>query len=421
MKRVLVTGLGWVSSIGNDKATVSDSLRKLTHGFEAVTWLGNPKITTKVLGTVKGFRIPTPEWRDWSWPDHYTIPPEILRSLAPHGLYALCASLQALADAGLRTADIGNCETGLFTASAGSPYMLHHFLGQMHQAKAERGNPMGVVSSISGTLNFNLATYFKIQGAVCGYVSACASSNHALGHALDDIRLGRHKRALVVGAEEVQAESILPFAGMRALSVNPDPDTASRPFDRRRDGFVGTGGAVALILEEAGEAKARGAHIYAELAGWGQAGDGYNVAMSHPEGRGLATAMERAIKDAEIDARDVDYVNAHATSTPVGDRSEAIALKRVFASAERQPWVSSTKALTGHGLSMAGALETAICALCINEKFIPGCAHLEDIDPACEGLNLPRKSLSEAPAVVLNNSSGFGGSNVCLVLRSWND
>jgi 3-oxoacyl-(acyl-carrier-protein) synthase len=287
----------------------------------------------------------------------------------------------------------------------------------MESAQGERGNPLGMVSSIAGTLNFNLAAHYHIRGAVCGFVSACASSSHALGYAIDEIRLGRQQRVLVVGAEETQAETVLPFAAMRALSVNPDPDSACRPFDRLRDGFVCTGGAAVAIVEEAGVAIKRGASIYAELAGWGQAGDGHNVAISHPEGAGLAEAMRRALRDAQTAPGAIDYVNAHATSTLIGDRSEAIALKSVFADAGRSPVISSTKALTGHALSMAGILEAGICALAIWDGFIPGCANLVDPDPACDGLRLPRATVEVRPGAVLNNSSGFGGSNVCHILK----
>jgi 3-oxoacyl-(acyl-carrier-protein) synthase len=276
---------------------------------------------------------------------------------------------------------------------------------------------MGIVSSIAGTLNFNLAAHYRITGAVCGFVSACASSSHALGYAMDEIRLGRQQRMLVVGAEDMTAESIVSFSSLRALSNNPDPATASRPFDRHRDGFVGTGGAVALVVEDAALARRRGARLYAELVGWGQAGDGYSVATSHPEGAGLREAMRRTLADARVDAQDVSYVNAHATSTPAGDRSEALALQAVFTSNGANPRISSTKALTGHGLSLAGAMEAAFCALAIAEGFIPGAAHLEEPDEVCAGLDLPRVSLCEPPDLVLNNSSGFGGSNVCHLLR----
>jgi 3-oxoacyl-(acyl-carrier-protein) synthase len=305
--------------------------------------------------------------------------------------------------------------TGLFCASAGSPMMMGHHVNQMYAVRGERGNPMSVVSSIAGTLNFNLAAHYRIAGAVCGFVSACASSSHALGYAMDEIRLGRQDRMLVVGAEDCGAESILPFAALRALSVNPDPGSASRPFDRRRDGFVGTGGAVALIVEEYEEARRRGATIQAELLGWGQAGDGHSVAISHPEGAGLREAMRRALADAQVGPADIDYVNAHATSTPAGDRSEAIALRAIFSGGHR-PRVSSTKALTGHGLSLAGAMEAAFCVLAAREGFVPGAAHLEEPDAECAELDLPRETLAETPRLVLNNSSGFGGSNVCHVI-----
>ena len=413
----VITGLGFVTSIGHDRTTVLRHLRELRHGFEPVEFFDNPNLPVKVAGTIKGFAFPTPNWRDWRWPEQFSVDRELIRGLAPHGVYAVCALQQALAEAGLDPAQLGDGATGLFCASAGSPFMLGHFLEQMHATRGERGNPMGIISSIAGTLNFNLAAHYKISGAVCGFVSACASSSHALGYAMDEIRLGRQQRMLVVGAEDLTAESIVSFSSLRALSHNPDPNTASRPFDRRRDGFVGTGGAVAIIVEDATVARQRGARIQAELIGWGQAGDGHSVAISHPEGAGLREAMRRTLADARVNATDISYVNAHATSTPGGDRSEAIALHAVFTASGAKPRVSSTKALTGHGLSLAGAMEAAFCTLAIAENFIPGAAHLEEPDPVCDGLDLPRTSLEESPRLVLNNSSGFGGSNVCHLLR----
>jgi 3-oxoacyl-(acyl-carrier-protein) synthase len=413
----VITGLGFITSIGQDRATVLRSLRELRHGFAPVVFLDNPDLPVKVAGTLRDFAFPSANWRDWRWPDHFSVDRELLRGLAPHGVYAVCAMQQALADAGLEAAQLGDGSTGLFCASAGSAFMLGNFLGQMHETRGERGNPMGIVSSIAGTLNFNLAAFYKITGAVCGFVSACASSSHALGYAMDEIRLGRQQRMLVVGAEDLTAESIVSFSSLRALSHNPDPATASRPFDRSRDGFVGTGGAVVLVVEDAALARRRGAHIYAELIGWGQAGDGHSVAQSHPEGAGLRRAMEHALADARVNAADVGYVNAHATSTLAGDRSEALALHAVFTAAGAKPRISSTKALTGHGLSLAGAMEAAFCALAVDDGFIPGAAHLAEPDPVCAGLDLPRTSLDEAPGLVLNNSSGFGGSNVCHLLR----
>ncbi len=418
-RRAVITGLGFITSIGNDRDAVTRRLRTLEPGIETVEFLRNPALPVRVAGTVKEFVTDSPSWRDWRYPPQYDLPREVLRSVAPHGLYALCATEQALADARLAPEDLTDGTTGLYCASAGSAFLLHYNLAQMHAVRGERGNPMGVVSSIAGTLNFNLAAFYRIRGAVSGFVAACASSSHALGCALDDIRLGRQTRMLVVGAEEMNAETVIPFAAMRALSTNADPRTASRPFDQQRNGFVAAGGAVCLILEEAATAARRGATVYAELAGWGQAADGYNVAISHPEGLGLAEAMRRTLADAELKPAEIAYVNAHATSTVTGDRSEAIALKSIFTAAGARPQVSSTKGLTGHPLSMSGVMEAAFCALAIHDGFMPGNANLTAPDEACAGLDLPRTSLNERPGIVLNNTSGFGGSNVCHVLRQW--
>jgi 3-oxoacyl-[acyl-carrier-protein] synthase-1 len=416
-RTAVITGLGFITSIGNDRAAVTESLRSSRGGIERIEFLGNAALSTRVAGTIKEFAVDSASWRDWRYPARYQLPRETLRSLAPHGLYALCATEQAIADAGVAKDALMDGNTGLYCASAGSAFLLHHNLTQMHAARFERGNPMGVVMSIAGTLNFNLAAHFGIRGAVGGFVAACASSSHALGCAVDDIRLGRQTRMLVVGAEEVNAETVLPFAAMRALSTSDDPATASRPFDEGRDGFVAAGGAVCLILEEAETARRRAATVYAEVAGWGQAADGYNVAVSHPEGAGLVEAMRRALADAGVSATDIDYVNAHATSTPAGDRSEAVALQTLFSASGARPRISSTKGITGHPLSMAGVMEAAFCALAIRERFIPGNANLQTPDQACAGLDLPRSSIEVAPRTILNNSSGFGGSNVCHVLR----
>ena len=280
-----------------------------------------------------------------------------------------------------------------------------------------RCSPLGIVASIVGTLNFNLVATFKIQGASCGFSSACASSAHALGFAFDDLALGRQKRMFVVGGEDGNTDAILPFAGMRTLSLQSDPDLASRPFDVARDGFVGTGGAAVLVLETEDEVARRGVTPYCEVLGWGQASDGYNVAISHPEGDGSAASMRRALRASGVAPEQVDYVNAHATSTLIGDISEARALRLVFKDAAARPAISSTKALTGHGLSLAGAMESAFCALSMREGFTPASAHITQLDPACEGLRIIRSTEPVAPNIVLKNSSGFGGANVALVFK----
>ena len=417
-RSAVITGLGFITSIGNDYAAVRRSLVEGRHGLEAVEFLGNPDLPVKVVGAIKEFNATSPNWRDWTYPARYAVERETLRGLSPHGLFALCAIEQALADASLKYGDIDDGCTGLYCASAGSTLLAHHHVSRLLASRGERCHPLSVVCSIAGTLNFNLAAHYGIRGAVGGFVAACASSSHALGCALDDIRLGRQTRMIVVGAEEATAESILPFGAMGALSTQSDPMLASRPFDVARDGFVGAGGGVALILEEADSARARGAQIYAEFSGWGSAADGYNIAISHPEGTGLADAIRRALADAGLTAGDITYVNAHATSTPAGDRSEALALQQVFTAAGAHPRISSTKGLTGHPLSMSGVMEAAFCAMAIKEGFIPGNAHLRNPDPVCDGLDLPRTTLMERPRNVISTSSGFGGSNLVLVLRA---
>ncbi|MBI5689789.1 MAG: beta-ketoacyl-[acyl-carrier-protein] synthase family protein [Verrucomicrobia bacterium] len=414
--RPVISGLGFITSIGNDRTEVVASLRALRHGLAPFEYLPGCDLPVKVAGTVKGFDTRSDHFSEWRWPERYHFTRERLRSLPPHGLHACCAVEQMIADARLTPELLAAADTGLFTASAGSPFLQRRYLNLMYESQGERLAPLGVISTISGTLNFNLGAHYHIRGAVCGFNSACASAAHAIGYACDEVRLGRLQRVLIVGAEDLTADSVYSFHGLRALSRNPDPDTASRPFDAARDGFVGTGGAVALLVENEASALARGAPIYAEVRGWGQSADGYNVAISDPEGAGLARAMETAIRAAGVTPGEVDYVNAHATSTPAGDRSEALALRTVFGAAGARPAISSTKALTGHGLSMASVMETGFCALALSEGFIPGQAHLVTPAPECEGLHLPRSTESRAPRIVLKNSSGFGGSNVVLVL-----
>lgn len=421
MRKVYITGVGFITSIGNDTAAVAESLRELRHGMVQYPPFQKVDVPVKVAAPIRDFMTDSTDAEDWVIPARYTVKREILRGMAPHGLYSYCAMQQAVEDARLTEADCSNSNTGLYAASGGSPFLLGYYLERMRKHGVMRCQPLGIVASIAGTVNFNLVSHYKIKGASTGFSSACASSAHALGFAYDEIALGRQKRMFVVGAEDGNVESILPFAGMRALSIQTDPSVASRPFDRARDGFVGTGGATVVVLESEEEVERRHARVYCEVAGWGQASDGHNVAISHPEGTGLRVAIENALKSADLGPDNIDYVNAHATSTPIGDLSEIRALKAVFGSAATtRPAISSTKALTGHGLSLAGAMEAGFCALAIREGFMPGSAHISQLDPACEGLNIIRATLPNRPNVVLSNSSGFGGANVALVFRSVN-
>jgi 3-oxoacyl-[acyl-carrier-protein] synthase-1 len=418
MAKVYVTGLGFITSIGNDRETVSQNLKAMRHGIVAYEPFSASDIPVKVAAPVRNFDTDSLDPEDWTYPETYYVKREYLRSMGPHGLYSFCAMHQAITDAGLAPEEVSAENTGLFGASAGSPNLLSYYVKRMHDLGVMRCSPLGIVASIAGTVQFNLVAHFKIKGASTGFASACASSSHALGYAYDEIALGRQQRMFVVGAEDGNVETILPFAGMRALSPSEDPDTASRPFDRGRDGFVGTGGATALILESEDEVARRGVVPYCELAGWGQASDGHNVAISHPDGHGLANSLRNALAGSGVSPEAVDYINAHATSTPIGDISEGKAIRSVFSEAGARPAISSTKALTGHGLSLAGAMETGFCALALRQGFMPGSAHISSLDPAVADLNIIQETVEQRPQIIINNSSGFGGANVALVMRA---
>ena len=408
--------MGLITSIGNDRSSVLESLRDMKHGIESPTMLQVEESPVKVAGTVKEFNVDSSDPEDWIYPSKYRVPRATLRSFSPHVLYAWCALQQAIEDANLSEEEIQDPNSGLYTSSGGSMRSIHKHFEKMDRRGVMACNPLAIVASIAGTLTFNLVAALGVRGSSTGLVSACASSGHALGTALDEIRLGRQKRMLVVGAEDCNFESIVPFCGMRALSLESDPNQASRPFDVKRNGFVGTGGSVCLVLETQSEAERRGAVPYARFLGWGQASDGHNVAISHPEGRGLRDAMTNALNDAKVESDEIDYVNAHAPSTSIGDASEMKALKSVFP-APQAVKVSSTKALTGHGLSLSSIMEAAFCCLALKEGFLPGSANVTEPDPELEHLDLLRTSTDIQANRIMSNSSGFGGANVSVVLE----
>ncbi len=284
--------------------------------------------------------------------------------------------------------------------------MLEHGISQCQ--------PFSIPSSISGTLTLNLAASLGITGPTGGTVAACASSALALGLAADQIRLGRAHTMIVIGAEDADLHSILPFGSFRALTPSRDPAERPSPFDRDRDGFAGTGGAAVLILESSAKAHSRGAEPLAELAGWGWTSDGHHPMAPEPEGCGLERAIQAALRDAHLTPNGIDHVNAHAPSTPSGDLAEARALTRIFG--DTSPPVTSTKGQTGHALSMAGALEAVLSILCIQNDFVPANLNLRQPDPAAATLDLPREPREAKVRSVLSNSSGFGGTNVALIL-----
>ncbi len=416
MSKVYVTGIGFITSIGNDCRTVGNSLRRMESGIGLHPELQVDESPVKVAGVIKDFDVVSLDPEDWVYPERYQVRRDVIRSFSPHVLFGYCAMKQAIEDANLTEDEVSDPECGLYTASGGSMRCLHKHFEKMDKQGIMSCNPLAIVASVAGTLSFNLVAVFGIRGFSTGMVSACASSGHSLGFAFDEVRRGRQKRMLVVGGEDCNFESIAPFAGMRALSLDRNPATASRPFDKKRNGFVGSGGATCLILENEDEAARRGVTPYAEMIGWGQASDGYNVAISHPEGRGLRDAMKRALQDAGLKPNEVDYVNAHAPSTSIGDASELNALKTVFPEPQRVK-VSSTKALTGHGLSLSSIMEAGFCCLALKHGFLPGSANVSELDSEVGHLEVILKTEETQAEVVLSNSSGFGGANVSVLFR----
>jgi 3-oxoacyl-[acyl-carrier-protein] synthase-1 len=417
-KRVVITGLGFVTSIGNSRAEVLESLRHARSGIEVFAELPDEAGGPRLAGTIKNFSFPGPRFDDWTYPSEYSIERNDLRSMSPHVVFAWCAMQQAIADARLNPGRVSHPRTGAMCASGGSMWMNYENLHIMVTEGVHKCYPLSVPAGMPGTLNANLAACFKLKGSVAGFLSACASSAHALGFGYDQISLDRQDVVFVVGAEDCNKFSILPFASARALSTETDPAKAPCPFDVKRDGFVGTGGATVLVLEELESALERSASIYAEVLGWGEAADGYNVMAPEPNGEGLARAMQNALDQANLAPEDIDYINAHATGTTVGDISEIKAIQRVF-SGGRVPYVSSTKALTGHGICLAGAMEAAFTALALHERFLPVSAKINQLDRACAGVPIVTQSVDVAPALALSNSSGFGGANVSVALGRW--
>lgn len=416
MRRVVVTGLGFISSIGNNRGNVTQSLRTARSGIEPFDLFSKNHLPVHLAGTVKGFLFPDPDCEDWVIPPEHKLSRTQLRTMAPNSVYGFCALEQAIADAQLDKGMVSDPRTGLQCASLGSMWINYENFHTMFKQGFTKFPPHGVTSTVSGTLNFNLSVLFGIKGACVGFASACSSSAHALGYGADLIRMGRQDRMFIVGAEELDLFVNVPFISVRALSPATEPSQAPRAFCRHRDGFLPTGGSAALVLEELSSAQSRGATIYAEIKGWGQTSDGYNLMAPEPHGEGMARAMQLALDEAELKSNQIDYLNAHATSTVLGDVAELRAIKQVFR--DRKPAVSSTKSLTGHGISMAGALEAGISCLTIKEGFVPISANITELDPEAEGIPIVTRATDEKPRVVMSNSSGFGGSNVSIVFSA---
>lgn len=409
MRRVVITGLGIVSPIGNNADEVADSLRA-----------GKSGIVFAPEYAEHGFRSQVHGMPQIVLEDH--IDKRNLRFMGPGAAYNFLAMEQAIKDSGLEEGDVSNERTGLIMGSGG-PSTSNFFLA--HQTVIEKGSPkrMGpfmVTRCMSSTNSACLATPFKIKGVNYSITSACATSAHCIGNGVEQIQMGKQDIVFAGGGEELDWTLSCLFDAMGAMSskYNDTPETASRPYDATRDGFVIAGGGGVVVLEELSHALARGAKIYAEVTGYGATSDGYD--MVAPSGEGGERAMRVAMSTLPED-RKVSYINAHGTSTPVGDLGEIKAIRRIFGEGSTPP-VSSTKSLTGHSLGATGVHEAIYSLLMLQNDFIAASANVTTLDPDIQSGEIATSRVDNAGLdSVLSNSFGFGGTNATLLMSRYQD
>ena len=401
MKRVVVTGLGITSCIGLDAASVTESLREGRSGIRFKQEYADMGFRSHVAGSV-----------DIDFKEH--IDRKVLRFMGDAAAYAYISMQQAIADAGLTEEQVSNPRTGLVMGSGGASSSNQVEAADILRNKGlRRVGPYRVTQVMGSTTSACLATPFKIKGVNYSMSSACATSAHCIGNAMEQIQLGKQDIVFAGGAEEEHWTMSSLFDAMGALSTkyNDKPENASRAYDADRDGFVIAGGGGVLVLEEYEHAKARGAKIYAELTGYGATSDGHD--MVAPSGEGAIRCMQQAISTVKAP---IDYINAHGTSTPVGDLAELGAIKKTFG--DKSPIVGSTKSLSGHSLGAAGVQEAIYSLLMMKNDFIAASANIDNLDPEADGIKIIRERKDNAGLkTIMSNSFGFGGTNACLVFE----
>lgn len=401
MKRVVVTGMGIVSCIGNDKASVLDSLQSGKSGISFQPEYAEMGFRSHVAGSI-----------DIDLAEH--IDRKTMRFMGNAAAYTYIAMKEAISDSGLPEEMVSNERTGIIVGSGGASSASNVEAADLLRERGiKRVGPYRVTQTMGSTTSACLATPFKIKGVNYSISSACATSAHCMGNAMELIQLGKQDIIFAGGGEELHWSLSCLFDGMGALSskYNDTPEKASRAYDADRDGFVISGGGACLVLEEYEHAVARGAKIYAELAGYGATSDGYD--MVAPSGEGAARCMRQAIAD--IDSP-IDYINAHGTSTPVGDLAELKAVKNVFG--DNVPAISSTKSLAGHSLGATGAQEAIYTLLMMQNNFICASANIENLDEAAANMNVVTERRDNVDIkYALSNSFGFGGTNASLLFK----
>ena len=408
-RRVVITGIGVVTPLGNSVAEMWDNLLQCKCGIDRISAWDPTGYDSQIAGEVKNFD-PTPAFPN----------PKELRRTDRFSQFAIYAAYHAIKDSGLDLSKENPDAIGVFIGSGIGGLATTE---EQHTVLLQKGPnkmspfviPMLILNMASGLVSM----YYKLRGPNMATCTACATSSHAIGEAWRTIKMGDADVMIAGGAEAtITPFGMGGFCAMRALSTrNDEPKRASRPFDRDRDGFVMSEGAGIVILEELEHALARGAKIYAEVAGYGNTGDANHMTAPDPEGRGAARCMAMALKHAGLNPEDVDYINAHGTSTPLGDIAETKAIKLLFKEHAKKLAVSSTKGATGHMLGAAGAVELVICAKAIENNIAPPTINLDNPDPECDLDYVPNKPREMKINAVLNNSFGFGGHNACIALK----
>jgi 3-oxoacyl-[acyl-carrier-protein] synthase II len=412
-RRVVVTGLGVISSLGQHIEPFWKHLLEGKCGISRITSFDASAFDCQIAAEIKDF-VPGPGFPS----------PKELKRTDRFAQFGICAGYQALMDSGLDLEKANRDEIGVFI---GSGIGGLHTVEEQHLVLLQRG-PKRISPFMIPMLILNMAAglfsmYYKLRGPSFATCSACATSTHAIGEAWRTIKMGDASVIFAGGTEAtIVPMGIGGFCAMRAMSTrNDDPQRSSRPFDKDRDGFVMGEGAGVLVLEELEHAKARGAKIYCELVGYGNTSDASHITAPAPEGEGAARCMKMALRTAGLNPEDVSYVNAHGTSTPQGDICETQAIKTVFGEHARKLAVSSTKGATGHMLGAAGAVEMAVCAKAIQTDIIPPTINYETPDPECDLDYVPNKAREMRVNAVLNNSFGFGGHNATIAAKKFID
>ncbi len=409
-RRVVVTGLGIVSPLGSTVATAWDGICNGRSGIGPLTRLDTSAFPVRIGGEVTGFVA-----------EDYMSPKD-LRKFDPFVAFGVAAGMQAFKDSGLAVTEQNSARIGVaMGAGIGGLSTIEENAAKWLEAKTPRKiSPFFIPGSIINAAAGQLSMHFGIRGPNLALVTACTTSTHSIGIAARTIQYGDADAMLAGGSEMAFTPLGLgSFGQAKALSLrNDEPTRASRPWDRDRDGFVMAEGGGAIVLEEYEHARARGATIYAEFAGFGMSGDAHHITAPPEDGEGARLAMANAVRDAGINPSDVHYVNAHATSTELGDRAETVAIKRAFGDHAYKLAVSSTKSMTGHLLGAAGVVEAIFSILAIRDGVLPPTINLENPDPACDLDYVPGTARRAPVRVALSNSFGFGGTNGSLVFRA---